>query len=92
MPAEIWKGAPVAEALCEKLQTRIAALGEKGVVPCLGMIRIGERPGDLSYERSAMKRCEKLGIAVRRHILDAAVTQEELIALIQSLNAADLSG
>lgn len=89
MPAEIWKGAPVAEALCEKLQTRIAALGEKGVVPCLGMIRIGERPGDLSYERSAMKRCEKLGIAVRRHILDAAVTQEELIALIQSLNADD---
>ena len=87
MPAEVWKGAPVAEALSENLKTRIAALAEKGVVPCLGMIRIGERPGDLSYERSATKRCASLGIAIEKHVLPAGVTEDELICLIKRMNA-----
>lgn len=87
MPAEVLRGAPVAEALSEQLKTRIAALAEKGVVPCLGMIRIGERPGDLSYERSAAKRCESLGIALEKHVLPAGVTQDELIALIEEMNS-----
>ena len=87
MPAEVWKGAPVAEALSENLKTRIAALAEKDVVPCLGMIRIGERPGDLSYERSATKRCDSLGIALEKHVLPAGVTEDELICLIKRMNA-----
>lgn len=86
MPAEVLKGAPVAEALSEQLKTRIAALAERGVVPCLGMIRIGERPGDLSYERSATKRCESLGIKLEKHVLPAGVTEEELISLIEKMN------
>ena len=69
MPAEILRGAPVAEALSEQLKTRIRMLADKGVTPCLGMIRIGEREGDLSYERSASKRCGALGIAVHRVVL-----------------------
>ena len=86
MPAEILRGAPVAEALCEQLQTRIRALEERGVLPCLGMIRIGAREGDLSYERSASKRCEALGIALRKVVLDASVSQEELLEVIEGMN------
>ena len=37
-----------------------------GVVPTLAIVRVGERPEDLSYERGAVKRCEKVGIAVRQ--------------------------
>lgn len=87
MPAEVLKGAPVAEALSENLKIRVAALSERGVVPCLGMIRIGERPGDLSYERSATRRCEALGIAIEKHVLPASVTQDEVIALIRQMNS-----
>lgn len=86
MSAEILRGAPVAEALCEQLNPRIRALEERGITPCLGMIRIGSREGDLSYERSATKRCEALGIALRRHVLPADVSQEELLRVIGEMN------
>ena len=86
MPAEILKGAPVAEALSDLLRPRIAALAVKGVTPCLGMIRIGEREGDLSYERSASKRCEALGISLKKRILDPSVKQEVLLCVIDEWN------
>ena len=86
MPAEILRGAPVAEALSEQLKTRIRMLADKGVTPCLGMIRIGEREGDLSYERSASKRCGALGIAVHRVVLPPETTQEELLEVIEGMN------
>ncbi len=86
MPADILRGAPVAEALSENLKPRIRALAERGVTPCLGMIRIGEREGDLSYERSAAKRCGALGIAVRKVVLPADCSQEELLSVIDAMN------
>ena len=43
-------GKEVNEALVASLQTRTAALREKGVVPTLGIIRLGENPSDLSYQ------------------------------------------
>ena len=89
MPCRILKGAPVAEALSIELSERVRALGERGVVPCLGMIRIGERAGDLSYERSASKRCEALGIAIRKRFLDESGTEQELLAVIAEMNADD---
>ena len=67
--AELWKGAPAAAALTEKLAVQAAALRQAGVVPTLAIVRVGERPEDLSYERGAVKRCEKVGIAVKRFIL-----------------------
>lgn len=86
MPAAILTGAPVAEALSEKLKLRVEALRRRGIVPCLALVRIGERPGDLSYERSALRRCEALGIAVEKRILSEGVTQSELIEVIDALN------
>ena len=46
-------GKEVNEALVASLQTRTAALREKGVTPTLGIIRLGENPSDLSYEKGA---------------------------------------
>lgn len=63
---EIWKGAPVAAALCASLTGRISALRAAGVEPALAILRAGERGDDIAYENGAVKRCEKLGIAVRR--------------------------
>ena len=76
----------MAEAMCENLRERIAILRETGTVPCLGLIRVGERPGDLSYERSASKRCEALCIAVKKRVLPEEASQEELIAAIEEFN------
>lgn len=86
MPAEILTGAPVAEALSQNLKSRVEALRRRGVVPCLGMIRVGERPGDLSYERSATRRCEQLGIVLDSHVLPEDVSQDALLEVIDELN------
>ena len=62
-------GKEVNEALVASLQTRTAALREKGIVPCLGIVRVGEDPSDLSYEKGATKRAEEVGVAVKNYIL-----------------------
>lgn len=85
--AELWKGAPVAAALTETLTKRAAELAARGVTPTLAIVRVGERPEDLSYERGALKRCEKIGIAVRQFLLAEDASQEELLAVIEQINA-----
>ena len=85
--AELQKGAPVARALTEELAARCMALRERGVVPTLAIVRVGEREDDLSYERGALKRCEKVGIEARRVLLPADVSQDELLAAIKDINA-----
>ena len=74
---EIWKGAPVAAALCASLTGRISALRAAGVEPALAILRAGERGDDIAYENGAVKRCEKLGIAVRllRPLADRAAEE-----------------
>ena len=85
--AELLKGAPVARALTEELAARCAALREQGIVPTLAIVRVGEREDDLSYERGALKRCEKIGIEARRVLLPADVSQDELLAAIKDIDA-----
>lgn len=87
--AELWKGAPVAAALTERLIPRAQALVEKGVTPTLAIVRVGERPEDLSYERGALKRCKKVGIAVRQYLLTSEATQADLMEVIEDINRDD---
>lgn len=84
--AILLKGGPAAKALTEDLQRRAETLKACGVVPCLAIVRVGAREDDLSYERGAVKRCEKVGIAVRQIILPDSVTQETLLNELEKLN------
>ena len=65
----LMKGAPVARELTEQLVARASALIENGVTPKLAILRVGAREDDLSYERGACKRCEKVGIEVEQFLL-----------------------
>jgi len=82
-------GKEVNEALVASLQTRTAALREKGVVPTLGIIRLGENPSDLSYEKGATKRAEEVGVEVKNFVLPENATKEEVLAVIDQVNADD---
>ena len=84
--AELWKGAPAAAALTGRLTEQAAALRERGISPTLAIVRVGERPEDLSYERGALKRCEKIGISVKQFILSASAAQDELLETIRQVN------
>ena len=82
-------GKEVNEALVASLQARTAALREKGVVPTLGIVRLGENPSDLSYEKGATKRAEEVGVAVKNFVLPESATKEEVLAVIDQVNADD---
>ena len=89
MSATILEGPAVAEAISEDVMNRVTALAAQGVTPCLGILRVGERPDDLSYERGACKRAEVMGIAVRHLVFDEGVTTEELVEAVEAINADD---
>ncbi len=80
-------GKEVNEALVAALQTRTAALKEKGVIPTLGIIRLGENPSDLSYEKGATKRAEEVGVAVKNYILPEDASKEDVLKVIDEVNA-----
>ena len=82
-------GKEVNEALVAALQARTAALQEKGVTPTLAILRLGENPSDLSYEKGATKRAEEVGVTVKNYILPETATKEEVLAVIDQVNADD---
>ena len=84
--AEILKGAPVAAALNEKTAVCVAQLKENGIMPCLAIVRVGLNEADESYIRGIMKRAGELGIEAKVSALAETASEEEVIALIESLN------
>lgn len=82
-------GKEVTAALNERIKADVATLNAKGIKPTLGIIRVGERPDDLSYERGATKRCETLGVECKKYLLPADVSQEELLKVIDEVNKDD---
>ena len=87
--ATLLRGAEVVSALNEKVQTDVRALTARGVVPTLAILRVGEKPDDLAYERGAMKRAETVGVAIRQIELPETVSQEALLSEIAQINAND---
>ena len=80
-------GKEVNEALVAALQARTAALAEKGVKATLGIIRLGENPSDLSYEKGATRRAEEVGVAVKNYILPEDASKEDVLKVIDEVNA-----
>ena len=80
--SEILKGLPVANALTEKLISRCENLKSKNINPTLAILRVGEKPDDISYENGILKRCEKIGINVKKFV----ITQEEILKNIEEIN------
>ena len=84
--ATIWKGAEVNSGLNARIMKDVEALKARGITPTLAIVRVGERPDDLSYERGAVKRAEALGLAVAKCSLPVDVTQEVLLQVIRDIN------
>lgn len=87
--AKLLKGAEVASALNEKIKEKADTLSAKGVVPTLAIVRVGNRPDDISYETGAIKCCTALNVEIRQFQLPDTATQEELCSVIQKINKDD---
>ena len=79
-------GKEVNAQLNERIKADVAALKEKGIEPTLGIIRVGEREDDLSYERGATKRCETLGVSYKKYVLPVEASQEDVLRVIDEVN------
>ena len=84
--AELLKGAPVAAVLTEDVAARCGALRERGVIPTLAVVRVGENPSDISYEAAVVKRCGKAGIEVKGFPLPDDCEQARLLDVIRTVN------
>ncbi len=84
--AKLLKGAEVTAALNERTKQAIESLSSKGITPTLGIIRVGERPDDVFYEKSVIKNGSALGLKVKQYILEETVTQEKLLETIKEIN------
>ena len=80
-------GKPVAEALCKGIREDMESL--PGVTPTLCVVRLGEDPADLAYERGICKRAESVGVAVEKRLLSADATKQDVIDALHALNADD---
>lgn len=89
MSARILEGDAVAEAISEQTLLAAESLKDQGVAPCLAILRVGEKPDDLSYERGAMKRAEVTGVTVKQYVFDERVTTDELVSCVESINKDD---
>ncbi len=85
----ILKGLEVAKSLNESIQNDVASLKERGISPCLCIIRVGERADDLSYEKGAAKRAESVGVELKRTTLPADASQDDVLMAIKAANNDD---
>ena len=84
--ATILSGKAVADAISAKVTEDVIMLKEQGVSPCLAIVRVGENPSDLSYERGAVKRCELTGVEYKKYELPADISEEDLLKVIEEVN------
>jgi methylenetetrahydrofolate dehydrogenase (NADP+)/methenyltetrahydrofolate cyclohydrolase len=87
--AELLKGGEVANALDRKSTELLETLKKKGVNPTLAILRVGENPDDVSYERTATKRCEKIGVAVKNILIPGKTSQGTVMKNVMNLNSDD---
>ena len=85
--AKLLLGKEVADALAADLSIRVEQLRQQNVTPALTIIRLGEKAGDMSYEKGARNRAAQLGVKVETLELPETTAVEELMAAIDSLNA-----
>ena len=87
MTATILDGKATLAAIKSELKQRIETLRERGIVPGLGTVLVGDDPASHWYVNAKHKDCAEIGIASIRRDLPATATQAEVAAVVAELNA-----
>ncbi|MFO7831351.1 MAG: bifunctional methylenetetrahydrofolate dehydrogenase/methenyltetrahydrofolate cyclohydrolase FolD [Desulfuromonadaceae bacterium] len=86
MAATLIDGKALAAQMREQLAQSVVELEQKGVVPGLAVVLVGDDPASRVYVSMKEKACAKAGIFSDEHRLPAETSQEELLALVDKLN------
>jgi len=87
MSAVIVDGKALALSLEEGLRERVAALGERKIIPHLAVVIAGGDPASHVYVRNKQRACERCGILSTRIDLSSSATLEDIIGVVADLNA-----
>ncbi len=82
-------GKVLAAQVKEQIGAEVAVLKEQGIHPCLAVVMVGNNPASAVYVSGKQKDCEACGIESRMIHLPEETTQEELLAVVDSLAADD---
>lgn len=80
----ILKGSAVSAAIKEQVQDMLGTL--EGCVPRLAIIRVGENPDDMSYERGATKKMESFGLQVQSYVFPGDMSDDAFKREFQAIN------
>ena len=84
--ATIIDGKKLAQEIRAKLKIECEELKQKGIIPKLAVIMIGEDKASQVYVRNKSKACNEIGIEFEEYLLNENIKQKELIELIEKLN------
>jgi methylenetetrahydrofolate dehydrogenase (NADP+) / methenyltetrahydrofolate cyclohydrolase len=87
MTARILDGKALAATIRAELKARVSVLAQRGIVPGLGTVLVGDDPGSRSYVAGKHRDCAAVGIGSIQVELPASTSQEELASVIAELNA-----
>ena len=85
--AKLIDGKKISAAVKDRVKNEISVLKEKGIEACLAVIIVGDDPASQIYVANKERACEYTGIRSLKFALPASTTMEELLALIEKLNA-----
>lgn len=82
-------GKQISANIKKDLALEVAALKNRGIVPCLAVILVGSNPASVSYVTGKRKALAELGIEDRTVLLPESTTEQELLQTIRDLNSDD---
>lgn len=85
--SNIIDGKTVSAAVKERVKTEVENLKKQGVSVCLAVILVGNDAASQIYVANKKRACEQLGIISKEYLLPETATQDELLQLIEKLNA-----
>ncbi len=82
-------GKVISAHIKQQVKTQVDSLKAKGTEPCLAVIIVGDDFASRTYVNNKKRTCEEVGIKSLEFALPAETTQEELLELVEKLNADD---
>ena len=89
MGAKVLSGKEIAGEIKQEVAAEVARLREKGIVPGLTVVRVGDDPASAVYVGSKVRTSQELGINSREVHLSADATADEILSQVRALNADD---
>ncbi|MGI6344171.1 MAG: bifunctional 5,10-methylenetetrahydrofolate dehydrogenase/5,10-methenyltetrahydrofolate cyclohydrolase [Bacillota bacterium] len=89
MTAKILDGRALAPVIREEVKAEVASLRERGLVPRVDVLLVGDDPASVSYAKSKGRMAKRVDIEFQLHQLPSEATEAEVLELIEQLNQDD---